>query len=89
MVVTFSNLYIVITTLLGIVVLGERVTALTIAGLATVNGLGTNCRGVAERKVPLATRRRLALTRPPNSWSHNPATRRRHLTTTACLRPPR
>jgi EamA-like transporter family len=70
MVVTFSNLYIVITTLLGIVVLGERVTALKIAGLATVNGLGTRCRGVAERKVPLATRRRLALTRPPNSSSH-------------------
>jgi drug/metabolite transporter (DMT)-like permease len=36
MVVTFSNLYIVITTLLGIVVLGERVTAMKIAGLASI-----------------------------------------------------
>src|SRR5579872_1910655 len=36
MVVTFSNLYIVITTLLGIVVLGERVTALKIVGLACI-----------------------------------------------------
>jgi drug/metabolite transporter (DMT)-like permease len=33
LVVTFSNLYIVITTLLGIVVLGEPVTALKLAGL--------------------------------------------------------
>jgi EamA-like transporter family len=52
MVVTFSNLYIVITTLLGIVVLGERVTALKIAGLATVNGLGTRCRGSRSGKYP-------------------------------------
>lgn len=36
MVVTFSNLYIVITTLLGIVVLGERITALKIVGLACI-----------------------------------------------------
>jgi drug/metabolite transporter (DMT)-like permease len=36
LVVIFSNLYIVITTLLGIVVLGERVTALKIAGLACI-----------------------------------------------------
>lgn len=39
-VVTFSNLYIAITTLLGIVVLGESVTALKITGLAcTVAGV--------------------------------------------------
>ena len=38
-VVTFSNLYIAITTLLGIVVLGESVTALKITGLiCTVAG---------------------------------------------------
>jgi drug/metabolite transporter (DMT)-like permease len=36
MVVTFSNLYIVITTLLGIVVLGEGVTALKLAGLTCI-----------------------------------------------------
>lgn len=36
MVVTFSNLYIVITTLLGIVVLGEQVTALKVVGLACI-----------------------------------------------------
>ena len=36
LVVTVSNLYIVITTLLGIVVLSERVTALKIAGLACI-----------------------------------------------------
>ncbi|MGA7913428.1 MAG: EamA family transporter [Candidatus Dormiibacterota bacterium] len=36
MVVTFSNLYIVITTLLGIAVLGERVTVLKIVGLACI-----------------------------------------------------
>jgi drug/metabolite transporter (DMT)-like permease len=40
MVVTFSNLYIVITTLLGIVALGEPMTALKVAGLAcTVTGI--------------------------------------------------
>ena len=40
LVVTFSNLYIVITTLLGIVVLGESVTALKITGLTcTVAGV--------------------------------------------------
>lgn len=36
MVITFSNLYIVITILLGIIVLGERVTALKIVGLACI-----------------------------------------------------
>ncbi len=34
MVVTFSNLYLVITTLLGVLVLGEPITALKLAGLA-------------------------------------------------------
>ena len=36
LVVTFSNLYIVVTTLLGIVVLGEHITVLKVAGLACI-----------------------------------------------------